>query len=353
MHDGKLIELLTFYSANPDIAKVITETDNFYQDDACYLPERYWDKRVPNSIVKVLFHGVADLNPYWFITLAVRYDKDHKELIVKAIEDVEEEDEGYHLQRVCLFKKFSFASRLCILTNNKFVTSFEETTIPSGKKLKLYTHDHLFDFMWLRCKKDEEQEYYTDSIFNIAYLPELVDSAIQAQDKQSPSGDLTVSSLTAGGAYGSQENRFAVDMSMMAMLFKQVFGRRKPLHLRPIFTSGLRIGDQKVYVVISKLPILQEILYEFMGKIIGNLSGSIDVISSILTFKDVFLLTRVRKLDLHLDMAPRPVLSESLTAKRSVTQREARYRFSDNKQDGILADQIQLRGDPARKHKHP
>ena len=88
---------------------------------------------------------------------------------------------------------------------------------------------------------------------------------------------------------------------------------------------------------------LQEILYERMEKICGNLSGSIDVISSMLTFKDVFLLTRVRKLDLNLDIASRPALSQSLTAKRSVTQREARYRFSDNKQDGILADQIQLR----------
>ena len=347
----KFIEILESYDSNNQFVHTVRSDPTTVYNHSYYFPEFHFQGKLPNSIIKVLSHNELSGTtiPYWYITLAVKYNKVGKLLQVKAIEHVTEDDKDYHLQRICVFQRYVDGQQrtLCVHKNNMFVNHVTKTEIPCGMSLDLYSHGGMNTTFGLYLGKFSSWQDATHSVFNMAYLPSL--SVIPTQSElnllEGKAIDTVIRQIE-GDTQISQEHAFSVDTKIIKIMFSQIFGRGKTLELNPLIVRGLCTDSktdwrQTVFALIHKLPLITESVYGFLAKtkdgFLINFTGSI---LPMLDFDDVLDLRRVAKLKLDVDkMDMQKSMNNALSANDIVEEAEpSMIGFFGKNRAGLFSD---------------
>lgn len=314
---GELIKILDGYSSKNKASTTITLPNWGENIDDCsyFFPELYFQGKVPHSIIKVVVENTkSNIEvPYWYITLAVRYSAHSGELEVKAVEDISESDQGFHLQRMVVFKRYIDQTTLCFHKNNLIAdlkpTIFSQSEVPCGITLDLFSIQMTSSM--LSCPK---RSMPTLSIFNAAYMPSL--TTIQTQ-YQFMSNQTKKNSLTENTMF-SNEHGFSADTVCIKSIFSIVFGKRKSFIAHPIFAEGIKSPDPSegsLNVFLKREEIMSFVLSE-SRQFISTLFDKVHMLSghilSMLTVKEIMQLSRVQKNQPEDPVTEKNIIDEAL-----------------------------------------
>ncbi len=233
-----LLDLLEEYKKMERISKTIQS-----DDDDCstyYLPEKQSGK-VEASLIAAERQGYPI---YWYITLAVRYDITNQTIEVRAIEDVTNEDEGFHLQRFSFFKRNSSSNEMCNHKNNMNLgvgNVPSQSEIPCGKTLDLYAGTSNGGCL---SKPGENSSSYP--VLNMTKLKEDTDIPVKQikEEKCIKSRDSI-----------SQEYGFSIDIELASEMFNCIFSQNEPYLCAVAFIRGIDMGESSTQVLSEVLSV--------------------------------------------------------------------------------------------------
>lgn len=274
----KLLDLLQQFENKEGFSETVPCRHSAVFKSGYYFPELYNDGKVKHSLITAQPQDETENFKYWYVSLAVRYSH-HKIVEIRALEDLKEEDKGFHIQRFSFFKRYIDSDTICNHKNNRIKPSHDQSQIPCGQQLDLYTgscHETLWQCMSLR-KQTSTMSILTATILRENQDIPLLDSE-EDEDKQR---------VVSQRDSISNEHGFSIDTHLLSVIFDCIFNRRQPFSCQISFIQReLDLGNSDSNILFYKnsifdglfnlASIFSRIMHEHIG-LIGSYLSLIDI----------------------------------------------------------------------------
>ena len=270
----KLLDLLQQFENTEGYSETVRCRLKHADDAGYFFPELHNDGKTKHSFITVQSQSAAEDFKIWYVSLAIRYSRKGT-IEVRAIEDVTNEDKGFHMQRFSFFKRCIGSDTICNHKNNTRAPSHNQSQIPCGQKLDLYT-GHCSEILlhW------QGSVIKSLPILSATILRENQDipllGSVQNFDNEASRDISRRNSI-------SKEYDFSIDTHLVSTIFNCIFNKRQPFTCHALFLKNrVILGRNYSSILLYKTNIVDglfnlasifsRIMHEHIGLIGGYLS---------------------------------------------------------------------------------